>query len=351
MLDNMFNFSHVLARVSFEDQETGDIRTVQGYVMIETSTLSYSPGNLVKDDFQMQGNGKLEMFDGLIPCDSTITDIVVTGQTDADGIVHFDYTFTGPAYQIKYRIDDMGVYVYATAGPTIDVPGLPNGNHTVEIIPICQNGYEGTGRSERFQVTHAETCGSSIDSITVDTTVFTITNTHSGAATQMRYRIDGGAWVDALITATISIAMIAPGAHTVEMVPVCSNGVEGTGLTQDFTIVAQPALSKVNWSLSTVGHGDSISIYVDGVLYETSNAVTASGFFMVPVGASVRAVGYAKKSNPVRALGLDVTDVTTSSTLYHHASIASGFTSSATEQFTFTANGDEYQINVTVTAI
>ena len=347
MLDNMFNFSHVLARVSFEDAD-GDIRTVQGYVMIETSTLSYSPGNLVKDDFQMQGNGKLDMFDGLIPCDSAITDIVITGQSDPGGVVHFDYTFTGPAYQVKYRIDDMGDYIYAVAGPTIDADGLPNGNHTIEIIPVCQNGYEGTSRSERFQVTNGDTCSSSIDSITVDTTAFTISNTHSGAATQMRYRIDGGMWIDALITDVISIASLDPGSHTVDMVPVCSNGVEGAGMTQAFTIVSQPARSKINWSFTTIVSHDSLTIYVNGVLVETDTS-NASGFFMAPVGSTVRAVVFAPTGRAgSRHVRLKVQDLTMAVTLYDQTGTAD-LVNSVTKQYIFTANGDEFQIDGIIT--
>ena len=344
MLDNQFNFSHVLIRCSFLDDQ-GNIRTVQGYVMIETSTISYSPGQLVKDDFQMQGNGSLIIFDGYIPCDSLITGITVTGQTASDGIVHISYTFTGPAYQVKYRIDDTGDYVYATAGPTIDVPGLPNANHTVEIIPVCQNGYEGTGRVERFQVTHAETCGSSIDSITVDTTAFTITNTHSGAATQMRYRIDGGAWVNALIAATISIAFIDPGNHTVEMVPVCSNGVEGTGRTQAFTIVSQPAMSKINWSITPLGNYDTLYIYQNGVLIVNDNT-TSSGFFMAPVGASIRTVLYSPNhfGNPPRDVRLRIDD--TVGVRFDQTAVV--FTLSHTFDFTVTANGNEFHIDATI---
>lgn len=348
MLDNQFGFSNVLARVSFDD-ENGNIKTVQGQMMIETSTLSYAPGALVKNDFQLQGNGKMDLFDGLIPCDSTITSIIVTGQTAADGIVHFSYTFSGPAYQVKYRIDGIGQYAFATAGAIIDVPGLPNGNHAVEIIPLCQNGYEGTGLEQSFQVTNAQTCTSSIDSITVDTSAFSITNTHAGSATQMRYRIDGGVWIDALITDSISIASISPGNHTIEEIPVCSNGVEGTGLVQNFTIAAQPSMSTVNWSFTTVGNYNIFSIYVNGTL--TINQSTAgSGMITVPLGAPIRTVVYGPSRLPDRNVNLSITDSTTATSIYNHTSLAYAF-GSATEQYTFNADGDTYQINGTITEL
>ena len=348
MLDNQFNFSHVLARVSFDDGE-GNIRTVQGYMMIETSTLSYSPGNLVKDDFQLQGNGRLDMFDGLIPCPSTIDSITVTGQTAADGIIHIDYTFTGPVYQVKYRIDDTGEYVYATAGVIIDVPGLANGDHSVEVIPVCQNGFEGTGSVQSFIVTNALTCSSSIDDITVNGTSLVITNTHSGPATQMRYRLDGGAWINALIDDTISIAMISPGNHTIEEVPICSNGVAGTGFTRAFTITVQPALSVINWSLTVADEPtQNLAIYVNGVLYVITN-LSESGTFTAPVGASVRAVLYGRTNQVIRHNRLQVVDSTTSTTLYDHTETYSFLFGTVTDQFIFTTNGDEYTITGTIT--
>lgn len=349
MIDNQLNFSHILIRCSFTNTETGDIETIQGLAMVETSTLSWSPGQLVKDDFQLQGNGAMIKFDGLIPCDTTITDITISGQTAEDGIVHFDYTFTGPVYQVKYRIDGIGDYAYATAGPTIDVPGLPIGNHTVEIIPICINGYEGIGREERFQVTQGNTCGSSIDSIAVDTTAFTIANIHSGTATQMRYRIDGGTWIGALITAVISISGIDPGDHMVEMVPVCGNGVEGTGLTQDFTIVSQPITAQINWSLDIINKPDNLQIYVNGTLYENDHT-DSSGLLTVPAGAIVRAVMIGVTGGlRVQHIRLHVKNQSTGEDLYDQSSLVTGFTT-VTEQFTFTADGGTiYNIDGIVT--
>jgi len=350
MIDNQLNFSHIPIRCSFTNEETGDIESIQGYAMIETSTLSWAPGQLVKDDFQLQGNGQMIKFEGLIPCDTVITDIVITGQTASDGIVHFSYTFTGPVYQVKYRVDGLGEYIYATAGPIIDVPGLPRGNHSVEIIPVCLNGFEGTGRTESFQVTQSQTCSSSIDSITVDTSAFTVSNTHSGPATQMRYRIDGGAWIDALITDVISIADIDPGDHTIEMVPVCSNNVEGTGLSEDFTIVSQPSMSKINWSFTTVVGYDSLSIYVDGTLVE-NDTTNSFGFFMAPVGSSIRAVVYGPGNHATFLhVRLRVENVTASGIAYDQTGTQS-LGLPVTKEYTFTANGNEFQIDGIISTI
>lgn len=332
MLDNMFNFSHVLARVSFEDAD-GNIRTVQGYVMIETSTLSYSPGNLVKDDFQMQGNGKLIMFDGLIPCPSVITDIIVDGQTDDDGIIHITFTFSGDPYQVKYRIDDSGDWVFAVAGATLNIPGLAIANHTIEIIPICANNFEGTGREERFQVTQGLTCGTVISDISINGDVTTAQAVFTGSATQMKYRVDGGVWITNTITFVVSLGELSAGDHTIEMVPICANNVEGTGFEKEFTITSQPAQSKINWNFSFITPATlGMKVYVDGVLYvsETDDSI---GFFNVNTGQAIRFAVEVKTGYP---FGLIVSDVTTSTFLNSQSGTPSSRT---TYSYTFTATG------------
>lgn len=340
MLDQQFNFTHVLCRCSFDDLN-GDVRTVQGYVMIEQSTLSFAAGDLVKEDFQIQGNGKLDMFDGLVPCGTVITSIAVDGQEASDGIVHVSYAYAGDSYQVKYRIDNTGDYVYVVADLTIDIPGLAIGDHSIEIIPVCSNGYEGTGDTQAFTVTQALVCGTVISAITINGSVTSATAVYTGTATQMRYRIDGGSWVVVPITQIVGIGGLSVGAHTIEMVPICSNNVLGTGLVQNFTVAAQPSQSIISWSFTNIGTGNNFKLYVNGVLL-ISNTSTGSGSVVAAVGQTVKAV--ISGSGNLKTIHLVVQDSTTSTTL---------FTDSApnpdTLQYSWTANGDTYSVTGTVT--
>lgn len=349
MLQNQLNFSGILFRCSFDD-ENGDVRTIQGYCIIESSTLSYSTGLLVKNDFSLQGNGKLDMFDGLIPCPSVITTITVDGQEDADGIIHLTYTYTGSVYQVKYRFDNTGNYAYALVDQPIAQGGLALGDHTVEIIPVCVNGYEGAGLVQDFKVTQALTCGSAITAITVTTGVgANATNTHTGAATQMKYRIDGGMFINALIDAVISLSGLSVGNHTIEEVPICSNGLEGTGLVQPFTVTAQPAQSVINYDFENSFPADTSAnyeIFVNGVL--TIAAATAqTGSFNASVGASILARVNAATNDPSQSLFLEllIVDNTTSTTLTDQNSSGNNVTLT----FTFTATADTFTISQLVT--
>lgn len=340
MLDNMMNFNNILFRCSFDDQN-GDVKTVQGFCMIETTTLTWAMNNLVKNDFQLQGTGKLDLFDGLIPCPSVITAIAITGQTAADGIVHSAYTYTGDIYQVKYRIDATGDYAYAFPAVIIDTPGLSVGDHSIEIIPVCLNGYEGTGLTQNFTVTRALVCTAAITAINISAGA--ATNINTGGATQMKYRIDGGMWVFALINTSIPVGSLAVGAHTIEEVPICSNGVSGTGLVQSFTISVQPAQSIINY-LFTLATGTAtikaFNIYVNGVL-TVSSATSGSGSISVPLSATISAVVSCGDSG--HHIRLQVSDQTTSTAMYDHT-----VPSPDAVGFIFTANGDTYFISETI---
>lgn len=344
MLNNQLGFMHVQFRCSFDD-ENGDVKSVQGFAMIETSNLSSSVGALVKNDFNLVGSGKLILFDGFDPCPTAINTITVTGQTASDGIIHVTYTYSGGLYQIKYRLDGEGEYVYALADVQLDIPGLSVGNHFIEIVPVCINGFEGTGLIQDFAVTQSLTCSSVITSIVITTGAgASATNTHTGAATQMKYRIDGGAWVYASITSSISLAGLSVGNHTMEEIPVCANNVEGSGMVQPFTISASPSQSATHYDFTngTVGRTSIImSIFVNGVLTVSDNS-TQSGDIVVPVGATVKVQIIARTFVPLGSISafLSVKDDTTNTVLSNQSNSGVGVTLT----YMYTATADNYTI-------
>lgn len=340
MIDNMLNFNNILFRCSFDDQN-GDVKTIQGYCMIETTTIGWSQGNLVKNDFQLQGTGKLDIFDGLIPCPTVITTITVDGEEADDGIVHISYTYTGDSYQVKYRIDGTGDYAYALGAAVIDVPGLSVGDHSVEIIPVCLNGYEGTGLIQDFIVTRALICTSAITAINIAGGA--ATNISTGAATQMKYRIDGGTWVMALITDSIPVGTLAVGNHTIEEVPVCSNGVSGTGFVKNFTISVQPAQSIINYLFIFSGLPaplTTFNIYVNGIL-SVSSSSPGSGSLSAPLSATITAT--ISCGNSGKHMRMQVSDQTTSTALFDQTKPSPDSVS-----YLFTTNGDTYFISQTI---
>lgn len=344
LLDNMINFVQVPFRVTFDDK-AGHVRTIQGIVAIDKTTLGSAVSDVVKDDFSLTGSGPLMIFDGLVPCAAVIETITVTGQAASDGIAHFAYTYSGSIFQIKYRVDNTGSYIYVAADTTIDYPGLPIGSHSVEIIPVCQNGYEGTGLVQAFTISQALTCSSVINSITISGTPLVASNTRTGAATQMKYRIDGGSWINSLITTPVPVSGLSIGNHTIEEVPICANGVEGTGTSQAFNVPSQPAQSTINFSASnSTTNGMQFQIFQDGVLIRSFNTSPSAGTLNVPTGSVVKAT-IGLNGTQGRTVQMIVEDVTTTTTLYNNTQ----FMNNSAMQFIFTANGDEFSITATIT--
>lgn len=352
MIDNHLNLTHVLVRCSFDDQN-GNVKTIQGYVMIESSTVGISPGALVKNDFSMQGNGKMDMFDGFVPCPTVITSITIGGQTAPDGIVHVTYAYAGSAYQIKYRLDGVGDYAYALADQQLDIPGLAIGsNHSIEIIPVCSNGYEGTGQVQQFIVTQALTCSGVISDITIILGSGGVVNRavaiYSGGATQMKYQIDGGIWQVTSINSVVNLTFLPLGAHTITMVPICANNVEGAGFTKAFNVTVNPSQSVVQLHGNIAGSGvgaprgavNLIQLYVNGVLTLVNPGSGVTNQTVVPVGATIKGVVTTSQNRPME---IQTLNLTASTTLDDQTAVGPG-----TLQFSFVADGSTYRINGTL---
>lgn len=344
MLSNVLGFTNVKFRIAYTDDQ-GDIKSVQGSGVINGVTWSASTGAVVKGDISIVGDGELKFFDGLIPCDSTITSITVTGQTAADGIVHVNYTYSGAPYQIKWRVDGVGNYIYTNVYLAIDIPSLSLGSHSIELIPVCLNGYESdNSASQAFVVTQALTCSTVITDITITST--TATPVFTGTAPSYNVRIDGGPWRNVPLTpftGPTGISTLSVGPHTIEMVPVCANNVLGTGFVKSFTVASQPAQSIITYNfVQDPFAGQYMQIYVNGVLQLNLNA-TASGTIVVATGAAIRTLLYSPATAGTRHLTLSTQDTTLGTTLDSRNG-----TSPVLLQFNYTANGDNFLTQGTI---
>lgn len=357
-------------RLTFTDA-AGNIKSMQGVVLIKGSNINGTVGQVVKGSFQLLGQGKPLMFDGIVPCPTSITAIAVAGQTSSDGTVTITYTYTGDVYQVKYRFDNTGSYAIAIVGTPIVVPGLSINRHTVEVIPICLNGYSGAGMSQQFDVTKGNACASVVTGIEIHTPDSTRFSGLSSGVTVIQdsttmYIVPvitgpaltyGYAWDDTSnytfvpVGTKISINDLSPGAHTLAIGPVCSFGpaadpVWGTGLSVGFTLLVQPQQSILSYNYTNFPPSNQFSIYVNNVLVKAFTTANGSGTINVANGASVRAV-LTTSTQPVgsRSATMTVTDTTTSTQLYNHSG-----PSPSTLSFTFTANGDAFAINAVVSA-
>ena len=313
--DNWLGFLDVRFRLALTD-ENGNIKSFQGYIIVNDHTISFNAAGIVKSSLSLTGNGELQYFDGLIPCPSTITGIGVSGATGGSGVLTFTYTYTGSPYQVKYRLDGAGPYTYALLGVSIVISGLSMGNHSIEIIPVCQNGYEAdNGASQAFIVTYGLTCSAVCTS--VSTSGGSLSPIFTGSPTSWQYSIDGGPYIVVPISITsISIGGLGVGAHTVSVQPICSNGAIGTGIiNQAFTVTSNPAQSTINYNWLSSASGNVLQIFVNGVL-NVSQILTSSGSgsIVVATGATVKAV-LAGNNNTGFTAELKVKDTTTSTTI------------------------------------
>lgn len=350
-LYNQFGLTSIDVQATFID-DAGTARSLRGTVMISASVLSATIGDAVKGTFSLEGNGKIDIFDGFVPCPSSVTSITVDGQTAADGIVHIDYTFSGDLAQIKYRLDGVGDYVYALPDTVLSIPGLSLGSHSIEIIPICNNAFEGTGMTQPFMVTQSLTCDSQITNITIAAgPPMTATAVHTGSATQMAYTIDGNPPTRIVpISQAISLSGLSVGNHFISMIPICSNNLQGTGFEKPFTITSNSSQSVLNYSYTqdpsiTYLMGEKFYIYIDSVLAVVLTA-SGSGTLNIGVGQSVRTylVGLGHYQNTKT---LTIEDQTTSTIIYNTTITTS---TPGIPQHTFVANGDNYLITANVIA-
>lgn len=338
--DNWLNFLDMRFRLVLTDEQ-GDIKSFQGYVIISNQTISYNPGSITKTSLSLKGNGELQIFDGLIPCPATISTITVSGQTGGSGIVTITYTYTGAPYQVKYRIDGTGSYIYALVGTSLVIPGLSLGNHSVEIIPVCQNGYEAdNGVSQAFQVTQGLTCAAVCTAIAITAT--TATPTFTGAPPNYLFTVDGGTPMINPAATPVSIGGLSVGSHTITITPMCANNMLGTPFTQPFTVSSQPAQSVINYTYATWKAGNTFQIFVNGIL-NVSLTSSGSGSIIVATGQTVKGV-LQGINNAGSTATLQTVDSTTSTVLDNRSG-----TVPITLQYSFTANGDTYAINPAVT--
>jgi hypothetical protein len=352
MMDNLMTYAHVTFLLSFTHQD-GTIKSLQGTAMVKKTSLAVKTGDVVKNDFELSGSGDLMYFNGLVPCPSAILTVTVGGQTAGDGIARITYTYNGPLYQVKYRVDAIGNWGYASVGTEIDIANLSLGTHSVELVPVCANGYEGAPFDQSFTMTQGLTCGLTVTSLTPTVTnancdISVAFNTAPGAAT-LKYSVDGGAYqyINTPLSNpyVIHLTGLPIGSHSINVIPICANGVQGTGATQNFTITSNSTNSVINWSTTIFPPGSLLQIFKNGILVVSQTTTSAGGSFNAVTTDTIRAV-LSTTGQPGRNGTLTVTDTTTSATLHSAGYNTGGSSSTFSDSYSFSpSNGDTYSIS------
>lgn len=354
LIDNVLNFTTVPYKISFTD-DAANIKSFEGNVLINSTVLSWSSSDFVKDDFTLIGNGKIKYYDGLIACPTSIDTLSISGQTGGSGTVGITYTYTGPVYQVKYRIDGKGNYSNALLGAAISIASLPVGAHTIEMIPICLNKYEGVGHSQSFNVTYAMVCTLAVTSISISGTgpsIAATVNFNSDPSTAtIKYSLNGGQFIrysgGLLTNPQVLNFNLTAGPYTLEVIPTCANGVDGTGHTQSFNVTTGSVYSTINWFYATDDNTTSILIYWNNNLIGSASTSNRSGTFSAASGDPIDVI-LSTTYNPSRGsvVGqLHIVDSTTSTTLTTQAYTVDSNHTAGTVRYSFTpSSGDTYTI-------
>lgn len=243
MIDKQLGFVDCLFRLSYED-ENGNAKSFQGACVIQTSSLASRVDEFTTNEFSLLGNGKLDFFDGIVPCDSAITDILFTDLDNDDNQIAIAYNYTGSPVRINWLIDELTPNEKSgtvNAGDTIFVHDIATGNHTIRIEPLCGSGFTGISMEKSFIVTAGEACDVEIigvvHSITGQSIRWTMTTT--GGTPPENYVVitmDGTEIYRGSYLHDITINAIPFGPHEFNYRFYCNNNLLGDQFTETITI-------------------------------------------------------------------------------------------------------------------
>lgn len=357
-VQNQAGFVEITFLCSFTD-DAGNIKSIQGNALITKTAFDISVSNLVKNDIELQGSGAAMIFDGAVPCPGIINTVTPTGLTNASGNVNFAYTYSGPINQIKYQVDGVGAWVTIGVGSSFNIPvaNFSIGNHFIAMTPVCSNGYEGVTVITNFAITLSLTCTAAVTSITSVTVTGSSVqiqvnlNTSPGGLA-FNYRLNGGPWqpYSGPITTgsnfiVLSFNNLAPASYSLDIQPVCANGVPGTLGNTTFVISSTNVYATINWAFNQSAlHGDFI-INVNGATRVHALATGAqSGSIQVLSTDLVYMAARPYANNPPFSSSNEVEDTTTTTVLYNMTLVGVG------NGFTFTpGNGDSYSVTASIT--
>lgn len=366
IMQNQIGFLTLPFRMIYTDAN-GVSNGVQGTAVFKSVKFDMKVGQVVQGNYEITGSGAVIVFEGVSPCDTTIDSITVNGASSASGSVTVGYTYTGDLMNVVYQIDGAGAWITAAGATALNLLNMPVGSHSIQIIPVCANGYQGAGMTQTFIITQGLTCSSFVASMTIGTpTPSNFSNLSSGVSTQVAtstyalpningsapfylYIIDTGPATLLPAGTPIPINNLSPGVHTIYFAPVCIiNGqqVQGTAGSGRFTLISNAGQTVVNYNLTAAGLlTPNFQIYVNNVLTITGGA--QSGTLNVPVGSVVRVVTGVQRNIDFFLLAFItqvVQDQTTNTTLSNLSTNAAN----PSLTYTFTTNSDTFNITMTL---
>lgn len=159
LLEYYRNMVDIQFRIILTDEDL-DQRVVIGTALVTNVNLSGGSEGHATGTMTLEGNGPVDILDDTIPCRANLTSAEYMGEFEIQGnfrintviqpdgatpITRFDYILDGGGTETAFTFGgSLPIYFTAT------VPGAMGSSHSIEIIPVCENGYSGDSITFNF---------------------------------------------------------------------------------------------------------------------------------------------------------------------------------------------------------
>lgn len=330
--------------------DAGQNKFIEGMALITDLDMGGGSTGFATGNATMEGDGPVDVRDLLIPCPSSITSIQLV-EDEPNSIIRIT-GHTGTPARYEYSVDGGGFVTQMVTSYIQDLVlegGLSAGSHTITIIPVCENGYNGETFEGIFELIGT---GGGCD-VPTDIVFSAITETTATASWTAPGTPPGDGYYWELLLGTsfvdggteagtsVNLTGLTGGlTYTLKVKSICTTGVsESAFASNTFETSAPTDPTQVQWEFTELSGGNgTLSITVDGT--PTVNATTTSDGVFAPAGGEFIAINVIGPGSQVK--DLFVYDLTASITLYSD-------TGTGTQAFNFTATANHiYQVTANI---
>lgn len=343
------SMTHINYRMIFTNDE-GALKVIEGTALPVNVSLGGGSEGFATGSISLEGDGAVDVRDLIIPCPSSITSIQLV-EDEPNSIIRIT-GHTGTPARYEYSVDGGGFVTQMVTSYIQDLVlegGLSAGSHTITIIPVCENGYNGETFEGTFElIGTGGGCDVPTDIVfsaiteTTATASWTAPGTPPGDGYEWELLL-GTSFVDGGTEAGTSVNLtgLTGGlTYTLKVKSICTTGVsESAFASNTFETSAPTDPTQVQWEFTELSGGNgTLSITVDGT--PTVNATTTSDGVFAPAGGEFIAINVIGPGSQVK--DLFVYDLTASITLYSD-------TGTGTQAFNFTATANHiYQVTANI---
>jgi hypothetical protein len=348
--DYFHNMTAIPYRIIFTNDE-GDLKVVEGNALPTSVGLGGGSEGFATGSATLKGDGAVEVRDLIIPCPSSIQSIQLVEGGDYPLIRITAHTGTPARYE--YSIDGGGFVTQMATSYIQDLvldPGIAAGSHTITIIPVCENGENGTPYEATFEIIGTGGGGCDVPTdivftlITEDSATASWTPPGTPPGDGYQWELYAGlSFVDGDTEAGTSVNLtgLTGGVeYTFKVKSICTSGVAESVFTSDtFTTDAPTDPTQVQWQFQELSGGNGTLTISKNGSNEVTATITSDGVF-APAGGDSIAILVIGPGAQVK--DLFVYDLTAGITLYSD-------TGTGTQGFIFTATANHiYQVTANI---